>query len=232
MTRSRDPLAGSSWSKSETVRDFTQSTPNAALLAFAEVELRRLGGRARLLDIGCGAGRNAVPLARLGWSVLGVDLSRPMIVASASRVVHRLEFGRLDLVLAPMDGLPVLTGCIDAVVAHGIWNLARSGAEFRCAIREAARVLTPGGGLFLFTFSRHTLPPDTQVVLGESFVFTQFSGEPQCFLTEPQLLGELRAGGFVPDRDVPLRELNRPRAGMLATAGTPVIYEAVFRRLR
>ena len=60
---------------------------------------------------------------------------------------------------------------------------------------------------------------------------TGLSGEPQCFLTEPQLLAELRAGGFAPDRDVPLRELNRPRAGSLATAGTPVIYEAVFRRL-
>ena len=231
MPGSRDPLAGSPWSRSETVQGFTQSAPNAALLAFAEAELRRLGGRARLLDIGCGAGRNAIPLARLGWKVLGVDLSRPMIAAAANRMVDTLEFGRLDLVLAPMDGLPVQTGCIDAVVAHGIWNLARSGVEFRCAIREAARVLRPGGGLFVFTFSRHTLPPDTQVVPGESFVFTQFSGEPQCFLTEPQLLAELRAGGFVLDRDMPLRELNRPRSGTLATAGTPVIYEAVFRRL-
>jgi SAM-dependent methyltransferase len=228
---SRDPLAGSPWSRSETVQGFIQSAPNAALLAFAEAELRRRGGRARVLDVGCGAGRNAVPLARLGWKVLGVDLSRPMIAASASRMAHTVETGRLDLVLAPMARLPVLTGCIDLVVAHGIWNLARSGAEFRAAIGEAARVLTPGGGLFVFTFSRHSLPPDTQPVLDESFVFTQFSGEPQCFLTEPQLLGELRAGGFVPDRDVPLRELNRPRPGMLATAGTPVIYEGVFRRV-
>jgi SAM-dependent methyltransferase len=169
-------------------------------------------------------------LARLGWNVLGVDLSRPMIAASAKRMVHSLEFGRLDLVQAPMDRLPVQTGCIDAVVAHGIWNLARSGAEFRSGIHEAARVLTPGGSLFVFTFSRHTLPPDAQVLPDESFVFTQFSGEPQCFLTEPQLLAELGAAGFVPDPDVPLRELNRPRSGMLATAGTPVIYEAVFRR--
>jgi len=226
----RDPLAGSPWSRSETVQGFIQSAPNAALLAFAEDELRRCGGRGRLLDIGCGAGRNAVPLARLGWNVLGVDLSRPMIVASASRMVDALAFGRLDLVLAPMDHLPVQTACIDTVVAHGIWNLARSGPEFRGAIREAARVLTPRGGLFVFTFSRHTLQPDARAVPGESFVFTQFSGEPQCFLTESQLVDELRAGGFVPDRDVPLHELNRPCAGMLTSAGTPVIYEAVFRR--
>jgi len=231
MPGSRDPLAGSPWSRTETVQGFTRSPPNAELVAFAEAELRRLGGRARLLDIGCGAGRNAIPLARLGWNVLGVDLSRPMIAAAANRMVDTLEFGRLDLALAPMDCLPVQTGCVDAVVAHGIWNLARSGAEFRCAIREAARVLRPGGGLFVFTFSRHTLPPEAQPVLGESFVFTQFSGEPQCFLTELQLLAELRAGGFVSDPDIPLRELNRPRPETIATAGPPVIYEAVFRRL-
>jgi SAM-dependent methyltransferase len=126
------------------------------LLAFAEAELRDRGGHGRLLDIGCGAGRNTVPLARLGWNVLGVDLSLPMIAAAASRTDRPLELGRLDLVLAPMDRLPVRTDCIDAVVAHGIWNLARSGAEFRCAIREAARVLRPGGSVFLFTCSRHS----------------------------------------------------------------------------
>jgi len=227
----RDPLAGSPWSRSETVQGFTQSPPNAALLAFAEAELRGRGGHGRLLDIGCGAGRNAIPLARLGWNVLGVDLSRPMLAASVARTADTLTTPRLDLVLAPMDHLPVQTGRIDVVVAHGIWNLARSGTEFRRAVQEAARVLTPGGGLFVFTFSRHTLPPDIQPTPGESFLFTQFSGEPQCFLTEAQLLTELRAAGFAPDRAVPLRELNRPRGGTLTTAGMPVIYEAVFRRL-
>jgi 2-polyprenyl-3-methyl-5-hydroxy-6-metoxy-1,4-benzoquinol methylase len=46
---------------------FAQSAPNAVLISFAEEELKRAGG-GRLLDVGCGAGRNALPLARLGWS--------------------------------------------------------------------------------------------------------------------------------------------------------------------
>ena len=190
-------------------------------------------GVAACSTLGVAQAETPYPLARLGWNVLGVELSQSddRRVGESHRPDTRVRRPGSDLVLAPMDRLPVQTGRIDLVVAHGIWNLARSGAEFRRAVQEAARVLTPGGGLFVFTFSRHTLPPDTQPVPGESFVFTQFSGEPQCFLTEPQLLAELRAGGFAPDRDVPLRELNRPRSGILATAGTPVIYEAVFRRL-
>ena len=64
----------------------------------------------------------------------------------------------LRLVLAPMDALPVCSGTVDLVIAHGIWNLARSGLEFRRAIAEAARVATAEAALFVFTFSRRTLP--------------------------------------------------------------------------
>jgi hypothetical protein len=118
---------------------------------------------------------------------------------------------------------------VDLVVAHGIWNLARSGLEFRRALAEAARVATTGAALFVFTFSRRTLPSSATPVTGESFVFTQFSGSPQVFLTEDQLLAELHAAGFVPDPELPLRELNVTRPGQVRSAGTPAIYEAGFR---
>ena len=88
----------------------------------------------------------------------------------------------------------------------------------------------PGAGLFVFTFSRNTLPPQTDPVAGEPFVFTQFSGEPQCFLTEAQLVAELGHVGFALDPGVPFREYNRPQPGTLMTGTLPVIYEAAFRR--
>jgi hypothetical protein len=128
-----------------------------------------------------------------------------------------------------MDRLPVRDRCVELVVAHGIWNLARSAAEFRTAVREAARVSRTGAGLFVFTFSRNTLPAASAPVAGEPFVFTGFSGQPQCFLTEEQLLSELGDAGFRPDASVPLRELNRPRPGTLPTGSVPVIYEGAFR---
>ena len=223
----RDPLGGSAWSRPATVEGFVQSPPNDTLLQLAGQESRP---SARLLDIGCGAGRNAVPLARAGWPVFGIDLSLPMVTAAARRVAEERLAERVHLLLAPMDRLPLVSGSFDFIVAHGIWNLARSGAEFRAAIQEAARVARPDAALFLFTFSRNTLPASAAPVPGESFVFTQFSGQPQCFLTEQQLLEELAACGFERDPSVPLRELNRPRPGALQTGGAPVIYEALFRR--
>lgn len=226
---SMDPLAGSQWSAPGTVAGFATSAPNAVLMKFAEEELRR-SGSARALDLGCGAGRNAVPLARLGWKVFGIDLSWPMLCAAATRTREDRLDDRLHLALAPMENVPARDRGFDLVIAHGIWNLARSAVQFQRALREAARVAKPGAGLFVFTFSRNTLPAQTECVMGEPFVFTQFSGEPQCFLTEAQLVAELGGVGFAPDPAVPFREYNRPQPGALANGTMPVIYEAAFRR--
>jgi ubiquinone/menaquinone biosynthesis C-methylase UbiE len=189
---------------------------------------RALQPSARLLDIGCGAGRNAIPLSELGWRVVGTDLSRAMLVAAAARKEADARAARLDFVLAPMESLPFSAGTFDFIVAHGIWNLARSGSQFRTAVREAARVGRPGALLFVFTFSRHTLQDGVSPLAGEAFVFTEFSGEPQCFLTADQLVAELADAGFDAEPSHPLRELNR-RDGQLPTRA-PVIFEGLFRR--
>jgi SAM-dependent methyltransferase len=223
-----DRLANSPWSSPETVAGFVQSPPNEVLRQFAEARLRDVP-QGRALDVGCGAARNAVPLAELGWDVVGVDLSWPMLAAAATRAGEADVAGRLRLALAPMDRLPIADRRMDFIIAHGIWNLAQSSAEFRRAVAEAARVARPDAALFVFTFSRHTLPAETTPVPGEPFVFTEFSGQPQCFLTEAQLVAELGAAGFVPDPRVPLTEYNRREPGTIR-AGTPVIYEAAFRR--
>ena len=216
------------WDEAGTVQNFSTAGPNRVLLEFVRLELARCRGL-RILDVGCGAARNAAPMAALGATVIGTDASWPMLVGARRRVASEDVAERVRLVRAPMDRLPMEDASVDLVVAHGIWNLARSAAEFRRAVAEAARIARPGAGLFLFTFSRHTFPSEVQPVLNEPFVFTQFSGEPQCFLTEAQVTEELLAAGWEKDPPGPLTEYNRPAAGTISRGG-PVIYEGTFRR--
>jgi SAM-dependent methyltransferase len=223
----KDPLEGTAWSEAGTVAGFAQSAPNAMLMRFAEAELAV--GKSRLLDIGSGAGRNAVPLARQGWSVAALDLSLPMLHAAASRGAYEPGVRSPRLILATMDRLPIEPESIDFIVAHGIWNLARTTSQFRAAVREAARVAKRGCALFVFTFSRTTLPPSAKPVDGEEFVYTEFSGSPQCFVTESQLVRELGDVGFTQEPAVPLAELNRPPAAAWRVSGPPVIYQGAFR---
>lgn len=212
----------STWDSPAMVDGFVKAPANQRLLHYAGAPPR--DRPLQVVDIGCGAGRNAVPLARAGCIVSGTDLSRPMLQAASARPAA----GRLHLAQAAMDALPLAARTAEMIIAHGIWNLARTGAEFRRAVREAARIAAPSARLFVFTFARHTLPADEQPVEGEAFVFTRFSGEPQVFLTGDQLVDELHAVGFHPDPRLPLRVLNLPPSGQRWLGGPPVILEGGF----
>jgi SAM-dependent methyltransferase len=215
------------WTTPEAVAGFVASPPNEVLMRFAAGVARGLDAPIAI-DIGCGAGRNAMPLAESGWRIVGTDLSWPMLAAAARRAREEAPSARVQFAYAPMEALPIASGAADLVIAHGIWNLAGSAAQFRRAVAEAARVAKPGAALFVFTFSRNTLPPAAAPVTGETFVFTQFSGVPQVFLTEAELVDEMAKGGFDPDPAVPRTEHNLPK-GLMRPTG-PVIYEAAFRR--
>ena len=221
-----DPLSGTPWSEAGLVSGFAQSPPNQRLL---DVAAARLGGSAhRLLDIGCGAGRNAVPLLLQGWAVAAIDLSLGMLRAAQQRLAAEAPGRTLGLTLAPMEQLPIATGSIDFIVAHGIWNLARTTAQLRAAVREAARVARHGASLFVFTFSRATLPASDQPLPGERYVFTRFSGGPQIFVTVEELVEELAVVGFSPDPSVPIVEHNRRAHNAVYVGGAPVFIEGAF----
>jgi SAM-dependent methyltransferase len=223
----QDPLKGTPWSEAGTVSGFAQSPPNQTLIELAASRLD--AGGTRLLDIGCGAGRNAVPLARQGWRVTGIDLSLSMLHAARQRAAAEAPGDHLQLALAPMEHLPVVDGSTDFIVAHGIWNLARTTEQFRAAVREAARVARTGASLFVFTFARSTLPDSDRPLPGERYVFTRFSGGPQIFLTIEELVAELAAAGFVHDPAISLTEHNRRPASSVYIGGPPVIIEGAFR---
>ncbi|GIF76520.1 class I SAM-dependent methyltransferase [Asanoa siamensis] len=93
---------------------------------------------ARVLDVGCGPGREIDLLRARGFQVTGVDLSIGQLRTG----------GRGGVAQADMRHLPVATGSVDAVWCQAaLLHLPR--ASVPAALAEFARVVRPGGGLYL-----------------------------------------------------------------------------------
>ena len=103
----------------------------------------------RVLDAGCGAGRNLVFLLREGFDVWGVDESAEAIAQVrqlAGRLAPRLAADRFRV--EGVDALSLATGSMDVVISSAVLHFARDDAHWLAMVREMWRVLAPGGLLF------------------------------------------------------------------------------------
>jgi SAM-dependent methyltransferase len=101
----------------------------------------RLGRPGDVLDAGCGTGRVAIRLARLGHRVVGVDLDASML-DEARALAPELDWRLVDL---GEPGALHLDHPVDAVVAAGnLWPLLTPGTHAE-VVAGLARRLRPGG---------------------------------------------------------------------------------------
>lgn len=120
----------------------------ATLALLDEIEPAVTDGATRILDVGCGTGALAAAAVERwpGARVTGVDASAAML-AVASRELGDLDGttrDRVSLVQATADRLPFADGDFDIVLTAFVLQLVPS--RYR-ALREARRVLAPGGTL-------------------------------------------------------------------------------------
>ncbi|KXK62067.1 hypothetical protein AWW66_10500 [Micromonospora rosaria] len=109
--------------------------------------IARVAGPPRLLDLGCGGGRNAAVLAETGLAIVGMDFAhRPLLAART-----RLGPGPARLVQASMKAsLPFRTGAFSLVTAFTSLENVTEDDRLRALGREVRRVLCPGGLFFAY----------------------------------------------------------------------------------
>lgn len=128
---------------------------NARTLGRKDVAFwRQLALRAQgpVLELGCGTGRIALPLARAGVSIVGVDRSAPMLAHAARRArgLSRARAGRgrghVGLVRSDIRALPFCSARFATVLApYGILQSLLRERDLSAALAAVARVLRPGG---------------------------------------------------------------------------------------
>ena len=124
---------------------------NPALKAWEREVIGHFPCGARLLDIGCGLGREAFPLSDSGFDVVGIDISQEVISQ-----VRRLSSEKgYDIPFIACDGrkLPFPDSSFDVVLIWAQTFGLLYGEEYkRDYLAECGRVLKTGG---LFSFSAH-----------------------------------------------------------------------------
>jgi len=109
----------------------------------------RFDQRRRVLDAGCGGGRNLPYFLAHGFEVFAID-DDEAAVAAVSRLFVRLAPGlpAANVRQGNVAALPWADGSMDAVISSAVLHFARDAAHFRAIIDEMWRVLAPGGLLF------------------------------------------------------------------------------------
>ena len=208
-----------------------QATAYIASAVHAEGEdladlVARLGERprARVLDLGCGAGHVGFRLAPHVAEVVAYDLS-PAMLAVVEREAAKRGLANIATRQGPVEHLPFETGAFDAVVSR---YSAHHWSDLGAALSEARRVLRPGGcAVFIDVVAPSAPLLDTHLQTME-------------LLRDPSHLRNyrpdewrraLRAAGFQPS-PAALRRLRLDFASWVGRMGTPALLIDAIRALQ
>ena len=106
---------------------------------------KHAGDHARVLELGVGTGRIALPVAHSGCEVYGVDLSAHMLAALAQRIRNE-GHPRVHLVQGDITALPFRTGVFDAALAVHVLHLVE---DWQGVLTRVKTLVRPGGTLIL-----------------------------------------------------------------------------------
>lgn len=135
--------------------------------SLAEIQhLGALPARGQFLEIGCGTGGFLVAAADMFRTVVGLDVDLPRLVLAKKRLE---ETGRQAIVIrACAESLPFSDNLFHLVVGSDVIEHVKDPVH---VMREAYRVLVPGGAIFLATPNRWSLTPEPHVhVWGVGFL--------------------------------------------------------------
>ena len=119
----------------------------------------RVTARDRVLDAGCGSGRNLFYLLKMGCQVSAID-TNPAAVAGVQELASELQTGlpNANFRVEPVERTSFADASFDVVISSAVLHFARDAAHFEAMVGEMWRVLRPGGMLFARLAS--TLLPD------------------------------------------------------------------------
>jgi SAM-dependent methyltransferase len=132
---------------------------NIDIYLFDQLQRGNIAPGMRVLDAGCGGGRNLVYLLREGYEVFGADASAEGVEhlrSVAARLAPGLDAANFRV--EPVEAMSFPEEFADVVIASAVLHFARGDAHFEAMLRGLWRALKPGGLLFCRLGSMIGLP--------------------------------------------------------------------------
>jgi tellurite methyltransferase len=137
----------------------------------------------RLLDAGCGFGRNLIYFLREGYEVYGMD-SDPQAIDA----VRRLGFPTDNFRVERIEEISFPEAFADVVLSSAVLHFARDDDHFQAMLRGTWRVLKPGGLLFCRLASSIGMEDRIKRIAGRRFLLPDGS---ERYLVDEALLCDL-----------------------------------------
>ena len=165
---------------------------NIDIYLFDQLLRGRIRPGMRVLDAGCGGGRNLVYLLREGFDVSAVD-EDPHAVAAVREMAVTLA-PSLDLAqirVGAVEQLPFPDASFDAVICNAVLHFARDDEHFEAMVGEMWRVLRPGGILFARLASSIGMTESLEHVAGRHYILPD--GTTRYVVDEAQIMAMTHA---------------------------------------
>ncbi len=153
----------------------------------------------RILDTGCGGGRNLVYFLREGYEVCAVDRDQEAVdgVRSLARMLAP-ALPDSNFRVEPVERMSFDDACADVVISSAVFHFARDDEHFESMLRGAWRVLKPGGLFFCRLGS--TIGMESQVESIQGRRYKSPDGSERYLVDEALLLSMgTRFGGELAD---------------------------------
>ena len=132
-----------------TGEELRQQFGDVDIYLFDQILRGRFDSRPRVLDAGCGDGRNLIYLLQHGFECYAVD-SEPTAVDVMRQLASRLapDLPTTNFAVADVTNLPYPDGRMNAVICSAVLHFANDEGHFTSMVTEMWRVLAPGGLFF------------------------------------------------------------------------------------
>lgn len=153
------------------MRDLEAELGRIDIYLFDQLLRRNIRPGARVLDAGCGSGRNLVYLMREGYEVFALDVNSQAIADVRSLAASLApELPTSNFRVEPIEAMAFPDESMDVVLSSAVLHFARDDEHFRSMLESMWRVLVPGGLFFCRLGSTIGLDDRCRRIEGRRFV--------------------------------------------------------------